>query len=685
MEERKNLQVTVIFIVTIACLGLIIESISEHWEFWVSPILAAGIAAMWVMHATQYATDSFREGFVLAFGMAGAFFHGVHDTSFFDVAVIFGLFLITYTILGRKRFLQFILLEYVAVMAIQFYFAIAQGSVEFTPLNISRVILHIVVILCCYYICIKIINNKVELAGKITSKDSDLSELKSDMEDFLSNVSHELRTPVNVVNGMSELILKERESEEVTSIRDAGHRLSRQIEDIQDYNDIKSGEMMVESEKYMITSLINDLLANYRMYAKNDKVEFVIDLDPQVPSMMRGDIRKIHKIIRHLIDNAIKFTRQGGVYIRIIAYKRDYGVNLMIEVTDTGVGMSRKDLAAASTGLYQANKKRNRSTGGIGLGLNIVYGLAHCMNGFVTIDSEPGRGTTVRVSLPQEVIDSKPCLRTDSEMAQTVVFHVRPDKYKVAQVREFYSQMAVHLARGLKLNLYYATSSQEVWAFTQKMKVTHIFMGPEEYQEYPSMYDKLSEEGVVVAVSADEGFTATKGSKVIVMPKPLYGFPVMKILNEGNNVMNLLGDSSDRKPVFNGLKALIVDDEPMNLVVATGLFRDYRIMTDTANSGKEAIDKYINERYDVVFMDHMMPEMDGVECMKILKNVALEKGRFTKFIALTANAISGAKKMFMDEGFDGFIAKPIDTKEFEYVMTNVLPEEMVKYIGGENE
>ena len=123
----------------------------------------------------------------------------------------------------------------------------------------------------------------------------------------------------------------------------------------------------------------------------------------------------------------------------------------------------------------------------------------------------------------------------------------------------------------------------------------------------------------------------------------------------------------------------MVDDEQMNLVVAAGLFRDYRMVTDTAESGKEAIKKYEDNDYDVIFMDHMMPEMDGVEAMKRIRQMADTSYRKPIIIALTANALSGAREMFIKEGFDGFVAKPIDTGEFERVMKNVLPDEMVRY------
>ena len=212
----------------------------------------------------------------------------------------------------------------------------------------------------------------------------------------------------------------------------------------------------------------------------------------------------------------------------------------------------------------------------------------------------------------------------------------------------------------------------------ETMKLTCIFAGEEEYEEDAAVLDDMAKSGVVVAVSANTGFTAHSKSGVLVMPKPLQGFSIARILNGDTGTFEETPEEAVR---FDGLKALVVDDEPMNLVVATSLFKDYGIICDTAESGKEAIEKYDAGNYEVVFMDHMMPEMDGVEAMKRIRQVADAKFKHPVIIALTANVLSGAKEMFIKEGFDGFIAKPIDIGEFERLMKRVLPEEMIKFEG----
>ncbi len=555
MRNRTNVHTTIIIILTIVCVGLSIESFTQTWEFWVPPVLLMGLGSLWVMHISQLGDLSLRENYIVFMCFATAMFHGVHPDSFFDIAIANVLLMVTLSLLGSVKILNGALIQYFVLLFVQIGMAVTKKSVDFSFMTFSTIILDTAAVLSLQYVCRWMIKDRKSLLDEIESSKEAMKTSADDMDDFLVNISHELRTPVNVVNGISSLILKKEDTEDVRVIRDAGLKLSKEIEDILDYTEIKQGSVLVENEKYSVSSLVNDINKNYGNIRDNEEIEFGISIDPNVPAVMTGDVRKIYKIVSHLIDNAYKFTIKGSVIVLFSSNPREYGVNLVIEVVDTGIGMSRHDIASVSKGFYQANKERNRSSGGIGLGLGVVYGFAHKMDGFVTIESEPGKGTTVRVTIPQKVDD----------------------------------------------------------------------------------------EGRFI------DFEDLKQEK-------------------------------DLKPVFEGVKVLIVDDEPMNLVVATGMFKDYGMITETASGGREAIDKYLEKDYDIIFMDHMMPEMDGVEAMKIIKHIAKENGRYVNVVALTANAISGAKEMFLKEGFDGFIAKPLDISEFERVMKRILPDGSIRYV-----
>ncbi len=676
MNEKANRKLrahnVVIVIITVTCIGAILESISQGWELWTIPLIAGGIIACWAIHINGYGQTSFRENFFMIFSMIVAFFHGVHITSFYDIIIVSVLLMITASVMGRRKFLPFILLEYFVITLSQMIVGVSAGSIVLDPLSISRILLHVVVELSIYRALHEILRNMKRIENDIESIQNTEESAKKGMEDFLANISHELRTPVNVISGMSTLILKKESRDDVVAIRDAGIRLSHQIEDIQDYSEIERGDSVLEEEKYMITSILGDIASDYETMYQARGLEFTIDLDPSVPAILMGDSKKIKKIITHLIDNGFKFTKAGGVLLRVFCIRHGYGINLVIEVMDTGIGMTEAVRNKVATGSYQADKKRNRSTGGIGLGLSIVYGFTRLMKGFVSIESDPGEGTIVRVSIVQEVVDPNPCISVDSKRFFGVAYHVLADKLDDFRVGAAYEIMANNLAAGLRLNLYPAPSLDELKSLLKTGKITHVFMGAKEYEEAPDFFEELSGSDVTVAMFAGYDFKLPRNSRIIVLPKPIYGYTIAKILNGESDIAPFGAGAENSALNLEGVKALIVDDEPMNLVVATGLFKDYKMDVDTADSGKEALAKYDSGEYDVVFMDHMMPEMDGVECMKKLKTIAGQRERKLIVIALTANAVSGAREMFLKEGFDGFISKPIIISDFERVMNRVM-------------
>ncbi len=678
----KSNEKFILFITTLGALGLIVEIILRHWEFWVPVLVIFGLGAIWWISLSGRLDYSTRKVFYIGYACMLLFYYGVQKSSFFDSALTTAFVLATFSILDSIYMMNSILAVYFIVLFIHIINLPGGDPIVFDRLTISRIFLHVSIVLLVYYNSVRSIGERRDAEEEKRIKEELIEANTTGMEDFLSNISHELRTPVNVVNGMSDLLIKRGVGSEADSIKNAGQRLAYQIEDIQDYTECKSGHIFLEEDNYICTSLINDVVTGFRMNDSAKDLELVVDLFPQTPGMMRGDIRKLHKIFRHLLDNAIKFTRHGGIYVKMFTKTEEYGVNLCIEVTDTGIGMDRNALSAVSEGMYQANKKRNRSSGGIGLGLCIVYGFAHSMGGFVKIESEKGRGTTVRVTIPQTVVDERPCLALQDTFDGAVLFHVRPDKYKVPKLRDFYRNMATNLAVGIRVPLYAAETIYEVERLKDKLHATHVFMGQEEYEENTGYFEELAKGDIVVAVSADPGLKLPANSRVVLIPKPLYAYPIIKVLNEGRAAEGMDEPEHMERPVFRGVKALIVDDEPMNLVVANSLFKEYEMVIDTADSGREAIRKFREGDYDLVFMDHMMPEMDGVEAMKKIKDSAAEVGKTALVVALTANVVSGAREMFIREGFDGFIAKPINTADFERVMLKVLPESLTGQ-GGE--
>ncbi len=673
---KERLMISIATMTGIACS---VQGYFGGWEFWVPGVIFVCTIALWWIHLTQKTEREVRVILYYIYSAFLIFYHGVHKSSLFDVSVAFALFLVTVALADKAILLKLGIAEYAIIMVLQFYYLFKDPTVNLDRFAVMRIVFHIVTVIAVFVLARISVFGRASEQKRIKRWQDAAMENSHDMEDFLSNISHELRTPVNVISGMTTLLQKDNDAPELDSIREATHRLANQIEDIQDYTEIKRGEIVLEEENYMCASLINDVVADYNAINKNDELELVIDMSPEIPSMLNGDVKKLNKVLRHLLNNAMKFTERGGVYLKVYTVPRDYGVNLIIEVEDTGIGMTRADISQLSRGMYQANKRRNRSNGGIGIGLPVVYGFVHKMGGFVVIHSEKGAGTNVRVSVPQGVIDPSPAMSLKEEVKNSVILYVDQNKYKVPALREFLRSMAVNLSNGLKSRLYSASDAEELERLCTQINAGFIFTGQEEYEKNKNLMDRLCKEGRLVVVSARTGFQVSSESGVITMPKPLFALPIVRILN-GENTRGS-ETMEDTHVSFPGVTALVVDDEPMNLVVASGLLKGYGMIVDTAESGAEAVSKYEKADYDVIFMDHMMPEMDGVEAMKRLRGIASKTGREARVVALTANALSGAREMFLMEGFDGFIAKPIDLVLLERVMKQVLPKEKVKYEG----
>ena len=222
--------------------------------------------------------------------------------------------------------------------------------------------------------------------------------------------------------------------------------------------------------------------------------------------------------------------------------------------------------------------------------------------------------------------------------------------------------------------MHWVENAEDLQRLVSEMDITHLFVGEAECRANMELIEKVAEKALVEVVAGQQ-FRLPRGSRIHIMRKPFYCFPVTSALNVFWN----RGDEEEGRLFCPGVRALVVDDEPMNLTVAIGVFRGYGMVVETADSGMESIEKCRKTRYDIVFMDHMMPGMDGVEAMKRLRMEAGRQNQNFPIVALTANAVSSAKEMFLREGFDGFVSKPIEIMELERVLKHVLPKDVIRY------
>lgn len=417
---------------------------------------------------------------------------------------------------------------------------------------------------------------------------------------------------------------------------------------------------------------------------KEKNLELIVDCEANLPNSLLGDSHKIYRVILHLMNNAVKFTERGGVILFIGGRKEQYGMNLMIRVQDTGIGMRSEDVEALKNTYNQVDSRRDRKYGGIGLGLAISRKLVAKMGGHMHIESVPQVGTTITVIIPQKSLTDVPIVSVKDPEEKKAAFYVNVDRYQYGQIREGYLECIQRMSQQLQVKAVKCSTMQELKHSMETEQFGFVFTADEEYLENKEYFDRLSEQLQVVLMVNRDFDLKMVGRKIQLIYRPLHVFSVATVLN-GERLQQDIYEERWHKDRFQVENAhiLVVDDSAMNLKVAASMLRHYGVEIETALSGKEAIEKVSRKNYDLIFMDHMMPEMDGVECMQRLHELPVVRECHTPIVALTANAIGGAREMLMDEGFDDFVAKPIEKSAMERVLRKFLDKFVVEVSGNE--
>ncbi len=673
----QSSHLTLLVSYTIFAAILVVESFLMGWELWALLLVAGGIATAWVLHIRHNTPANVRIWVYAVLIMGCFFFYGIHETSTFDLALVMGAIIMLNTMSGKKSLITLCQFTFYITMGYSLINMIRNGT-EFDVLLITRIILHFAMVYFIGRFAKVIIDKWMEVLNTSQNEVEQLTEATEHLNDFLANVSHELRTPVNAIIGLTTLCIdKSKHSQiegDLVAVRDAGRKVAEQIGDILDYSEIDRKKAVCNNEDYMLSSVLHDLVNDVKQY-KSRNVELIIDVDPSIPAVMNSDVAKIKKVLKALITNGLKYTQKGGVYVRITTVSHEYGVNLCIEVTDTGKGMTEYELEKVYDSFYQADSSRTRQGGGLGLGLAIASGFVALLGGFMTIDSKPDVGTTVNVSIPQRVVDPLSCMSVAAPEKLCLGAFLHFEKYDHPAVRDYYNSMVLNIVKGLGIQMHRVNNAENLKLLHSNVHLTHLFIAEGEYLDNIDLIEELAKE-MVVAVVASEDIVLPRNSHVKILEKPFYCFPVVSILN------STVGSKEERvkKLRCDGVRALVVDDESMNLVVAKSIFSRYGMKVTTVTSGQESIDICRAKVFDIIFMDHMMSGMDGVEAMKRIRTDVSGLNGSVPVVALTANAMSSAKQMFLAEGFDGFVSKPVEIDELERVLKQVLPKSFISFV-----
>lgn len=387
---------------------------------------------------------------------------------------------------------------------------------------------------------------------------------------FLAHMSHEIRTPINAVLGMDEMILREAKEKNIQEyamdIYSAGQTLLSLINDILDFSKIESGKMEIVPVEYDLSSLIHDLANMAAQRAQDKKIKLETDVDSRLPSRLYGDDVRIRQVLTNILTNAVKYTHEGTVWLRVQSRMDGETAVLRFEVEDTGIGIKEEDLPKLSAEFERIEEDRNRNIEGTGLGMSITIQLLALLGSRLQVESVYGTGSKFYFDLEQRIIDHTP---------------IGDFQTRVQQLAEYYS--------------YYAK---------------------------------------------------------ICAPQA---------------------------------SILVVDDNAVNRKVLRSLLKETQIQVTDAQGGKECLELVQQYHYDLIFLDHMMPEMDGVETLHHIRALSDFPCKDTPIVVLTANAVTGAKEAYLAEGFDGFLSKPVVPEKLEQMLLHMLPDELKIQTGGQDE
>lgn len=418
---------------------------------------------------------------------------------------------------------------------------------------------------------------------------------------FLANMSHEIRTPMNAILGFSELALLQNSQELAenargyfSDIHTSAESLLSTINAILDVSKIESGKMELVLGNYFTEDIFKSVSIIIGMQASKKGLKFEMDVSKDCPKELYGDKDRIREILINLLNNSIKYTREGGLCLKVKVINRTSSqTRLQFRVSDTGMGMKPEDLEHIFESFKRVDLATNRETEGSGLGLSITKAFVDMMDGSIKVESTYGVGTTFIVEIEQKIIDD------------TTIGAMDFSKYNREKEKNAKADVA-------KKNISEQNASEK------------------------KVEDK-------VASKAEEKKT---------------------------------------KLIFKNIRVLAVDDNMINRKIIQNLMKNYQINCELADSGRKSIELCKENAYDIVFMDQMMPEMDGIEAMHHIRDLGngYEAEGTHKIIALTANSLEGVKEEMIKEGFDDFLGKPIEFKALEKTLLKCLREDQYEYL-----